>query len=157
MIIAGSPHTKPFKLVLPFGNWFCIFFLQILDAIVNYLAIILFNSDPADQFCLFEVFYLFRNCLSIHCGAPFFAGLQVNEPYFTIITFRYHNLLRADHLNGNPIQIFAFHILSEQYLYVAVSVEKKNSALLIIWVAGLSLFVHEKHESIVEGSEHITD
>ena len=35
--------------------------------------------------------------------------------------------------------------------------EKKNSALLIIWVTGLSLFVHEKHESIVEGSEHITD
>ena len=114
-------------------------------------------SHPTEQFALSEVFDVFSNYYSIHCGAPLFAGFQVNQPKCWVVFVQYHSLLRTDHINRNIPNIYTFHFLPQQYLSVAVWVEKKHFALLIIWVALLSLLLHQKYESIVEGSENIVN
>ena len=99
--------------MLPFDSWFCIFFLQILKAVGYQMAIVALVPHPADQFGLFEVCFVPSIYFSIHWGAPLFAGLQVNQPYFFVITVRSHNLLRTDYLNKNITKIFTFHFLPE--------------------------------------------
>ena len=123
--VARTQSIILFELILPLNSWFRIFFFQILEAVVYQMVIVVLGTNPADQFGLFEVLYVSSIYFSIHSGAPFVVGLQVNQPYFMIITVRYHNLLQADHLNKNTPKIFTFHFLSKQYLSVAVSVEKK--------------------------------
>ena len=81
-------NRRSIILMLPFNGWFRIFFLQILKAVVYQLAMISYVTHPADQLGLFEVFYLPPINFKIHCGAPLFVGLQVNQPYFMIITVR---------------------------------------------------------------------
>ena len=142
--------------MLPFNRCFRIFFLQILGAVVYQLVMLSFGTHPADQFGLFEVFYFSSIHFCIHCGTPLFVGLQVNQPYFFVITVPYHNLLRTDHLNKNTQKIFTFHFLPKQDLSVAVSVKKKQRTLSkILNVLLSSLLLHQKHECVVEGSEHI--
>ena len=130
MIIAELPLILPFELILPFNHWFCIVFLQIINAIVYQLAMIVFIPTPTEQFGLFEVFYVSPNNLCIHCSAPLFVSFQVNQPYFMII-FQHQNLLRTDHLNVNILPNnppnHNFHFLPEQNLSVAVSVEKNSN------------------------------
>ena len=125
VVVADTWRMTVFELMLPFDSRFCIFFLQILKFVVYKLAIVVLDTNPTEQFGLFEVCYVPYIDFSIHCGAPLFVGLQVNQPYFFIITVRYNNLLRTDHLNWNLIKIFTFHFLPKQGLSVAVSMEKK--------------------------------
>ena len=99
--------------MLPFDSWFCIFFLQIPDVVVYQLAMVILDTLPADQLGLSEVFYVHYIYLRIHCGAPLFVGLQVNQQYFFIVFVRSHNLLRTDHINNNIPKIFTFHFLPE--------------------------------------------
>ena len=124
MIVADTQRMILFKIMLPFDDRFGVVFLQIINVVVNQLAVSAFGH-PADHFGLPEVGHVPYCYLGIDCGAPFVVGLQVNQPYCMIITVRYHNLLQADHLNKNTPKIFTFHFLSKQYLSVAVSVEKK--------------------------------
>ena len=116
------------KLMLPFSNRFGIAYPQIPYVIVKQMVITSFVPLPADQFALFEVPYVCFIYFGIHWGAPFLVGLQVNQPYFSISTLPYHNLLRTDHLNWNLIQIFNFHFLPEQNLSFGVSVKKNNAS-----------------------------
>ena len=101
MVVANLCRLMAFELMLLFGDRFGIASPQIPDVIVNQLAMIAFDTDPADQFALFEVVYESSNYLAIHCGAPLFVGLQVNQPYLLTMSVPYHNLLRTDHLHGN--------------------------------------------------------
>ena len=136
--VANIRSIIPFELMLPLNNWFGVVLFQIFYIeIYNKMAMISFRPSPAEQFGLPEVCYLSSNYLSIHWGAPFFVCLQVNEPYFSIISVQHNNLLRTDHLNIHTPQSFTFHFLPEQGLSVAVSVEKKNysfsvSAIVIV-------------------------
>ena len=99
--------------MLPFDSWFCMFFLQILEFVAYQLPMFALDTHPADQLDLFEVYYTPPINFSIQCSAPLFVGFQVNQQYFFIVSVRYHNLLRTDHLNRNIIQIFTFHFLPE--------------------------------------------
>ena len=80
-----------------------------------------------------------------------------------------HNILRSS-LSDNATYlgliistsisptIFAFQYLLIQDLSVGIGVEKKNQfILLIIGVIIFSLLLHQKYESIVEGSERISN
>ena len=127
--------------------------------VVYQLAMIAFKSSPAEQFCLSEVLYVSSIHFSIHCGAPFLVSLQVDQPYFYIVTVRYHNLLRTHHLNINTPKICTFHFLPEQGISVAVSMEKNNTRFTVstIMIVLLSLLLHQKYESVVEGSERIAN
>ena len=141
--------------MLPFNRWFCIFFLQILKAVVYQMAMVVLDTHPADQFGLSEACYVPSNHFSIHCDAPLFVGLQVNQPYFFVITVRSHNLLRTDHFDRNIPAMVNFHFLPEQYLSVFVSVKKKYPTLSnVLNVLHSSLLLSQKHECVVEGSEH---
>ena len=159
MAVADNWGFIAFELMLPFNGRFCIFFFQILKAVVVVyeLEIVILATHPAEQLGLFEVFYVFSIHFSIHCGAPLFVGLQVNQPYFMISTVPYHNLFRTDNLDKNRSQTFTFHFLPEQSLSVTVSVEKNNNTLFplsTIAIALLSLLLlHQKCESVVMGSE----
>ena len=148
-----------FELMLPFDNRFWIISPQIPYAIVKQMAMIFFRPSPADQFGLIEVCYVSPINLCIHFGAPFLVGLQVNQPYFYIVTVRYHNLLRTDHLNINTPKICTFHFLPEQGISVTVSMEKINTRFTIstIMIVLLSLLLHQKYQSVVEGSERIAN
>ena len=111
---------------------------------------------PADQFGLSEVLYVSPNYFSIHFSALLFVGLHINQPYFFVIIVPYHSLFRIDHFDTNIPQISAFHFFSKQYISVAVSVEKKYPTLSnVLNVLRSSPLLHQKHEWVVEGSEHI--
>ena len=143
MSVARTQYIILLELMLPFDSWFCIFFLQILKVVVYQMAMISFVPTPTEQFGLSEVCYTPPINFSIHCGAPLFVGLQVNEPYFAIIIVPYHNLLRTDHINKNLIQIFTFHFLLKQNFSVGVSVENKYSTLSnVLNVLLSSLLLH---------------
>ena len=145
------------ELMLPFNSWFCRFFLQILKAVVNQLVMLSFIPFPADHFGLSEVCYEPSIHFSIHCGAPLIVGLQVNQPYFMIVSVRHHNLLWTDYRNKNTPKIFTFHFLPKQGFSVAVCVEKNRTMLSNILSVLLSLLLDQKQECIVEGSEHIAN
>ena len=146
------------ELMLPFNGWFRIFFLQILKAVVYQLAMISYVTHPAEQLGLFEVLYVPQINFSIKCGAPLFAGLQVNQPYFMIVFIPYNNLLQADHLNINMPAMATFYFLPKQGFSVAVSVKKKYRMLSkILNVLLSSLLVHQNNECVVEGSERIVN
>ena len=156
VIVAGIQHMIAFKLMFPLNSWFRIFFFQILKAVVYELAMIIFEPHAAEQFGLSEVVNLFSTDLCIQCGTPLFVGFQVNQPYFMIVSVPYHNLLGTDHLNRNQPTTFTFHFLSEYGLSVGVSVKKeyaKRSNVLNVLLS--SLLLRQKHECVVEGSEHI--
>ena len=101
MVVADICCMIAFELMLLFGNRFHIVFLQIMNAVVNQLAMIAFGTHPTNQFAFFEVFDVPSNYLRIHCGAPFLVGFQVNQPDLSIMSVPYHNLLRTDHLDGD--------------------------------------------------------
>ena len=84
--VADIRSIIPFELMLPFNDWFGIVFLHIINVVVKELAIIVFVPLPANQFGLFKVLYVSYCYLCVHCGAPLFVSLQVNEPYFIILT-----------------------------------------------------------------------
>ena len=70
-----------FELMFPFGNRFGIILPQIHNAVVYHNLTHALGADPADQFALFEVFYVPpSDSLSHHCGAPLFVGSQINQP-----------------------------------------------------------------------------
>ena len=75
-----------FELMLPFDNRFCISYPQIPYVVVYQILKLFFSTHPADQFGLFEVFYVPALYFGIHWGAPFLVGLQVNQTYFSIVT-----------------------------------------------------------------------
>ena len=143
--------------MLPFNSWFCTFFLQIPDVVVYQLAMVILDTLPADQLGLSEVCYEPSIHFSIHCGAPLIVGLQVNQPYFMIVSVRHHNLLWTDYRNKNTPKIFTFHSLPKQGFSVAVSVEKNRTILSNILSVLLSLLLDQKQECIVEGSERIAN
>ena len=143
--------------MLPFNSWFFIFFLQILEVVVYQLAMVILDTLPADQLGLSEVCYEPSNHFSIHFGAPLIVGLQVNQPYFMIVSVRHHNLLWTDYRNKNIPKIFTFHFLPKQGFSVAVSVEKNRTILSNILSVLLSLLLDQKQECIVEGSERIAN
>ena len=150
--------TATIELMLPYNDWFGVAYPQISYVVVSQMAMIAFIPSPAEQFCLSEVSYLSHTYFSIHCGAPLFVGLQVDQPYFLIIIVTYHNLFRTDHFDSNKPIIFNFHFLPKQGLSVAVSVKKKYRMLSkILNVLLSSLLLHQKHECVVEGSEHIVN
>ena len=158
VVVADTWRMTVFELMLPFDSRFCIFFLQILKFVVYKLAIVVLDTNPTEQFGLFEVCYVPYIDFSIHCGAPLFVGLQVNQPYFVIRSVWEHNLLRTDHLYSDLPITFSFHFLPEQYLSVAVSVKKKYITLSILLNVLLSsLLLRQKHECVFEGSERISD
>ena len=143
--------------MLPFNWWFCIFFLQILKPVIHELALVARETHPAEQLGLFEICYVSPIILSIHCGAPLSVCFQVNQPYFFIVIVQYNNLLRTDHLDSNIPTIFTFHFLLKQGFSVAVSVKNRTMLFNILSVLHSSLLLHQKHECIVEGSEHIVN
>ena len=158
VVVADIWRMMTFELMLPFYCWFGVVFLQILKAVVYQMAMLSFVPTPADHFGLFEVLYVSSIHLRIHCGAPLFVGLQVNQPYFVIRSVWEHNLLRTDHLYSDLPITFSFHSLPEQYLSVAVSVKKKYITLSILLNVLLSsLLLRQKHECVFEGSERISD
>ena len=81
MVVAGIRHMIAFELMLPLGNRLCIAYPQIPYVIVKQINMSAILSHPADQFGLFEIFYVLFSYLNIHfCDAPFFVGLHVNQP-----------------------------------------------------------------------------
>ena len=160
MVVADIRFRIAFELLLPFSNRFGIAFSQTLYFIVLCQKTNLyFSIKQADQFGFFEVNYISSFHLSVHFGAPFFVGLQVNDPYFIISTVSYNNLLRTDHLNLDIAPINSFDFLPQQNLSVTVSVEKNINSLPLstIVITLLSLLLHQKHKRIVEGSERIVN
>ena len=82
MVVADTQHMKFCELMLPFGNWFCIVSPQLFQVVVYQMAMIAMTAlgiYPTDQLSLVKVCYVPLS-LCIHCGAPFLAGLQVNQP-----------------------------------------------------------------------------
>ena len=73
--------------MIPFNNGFRIVLPQRLNSIVCQMAMIALYIDAADQLSLVEVCdeSSINSCIR---GAPFLVGLQVNQPYFMIITVR---------------------------------------------------------------------
>ena len=86
MVVTDIRLIFLFELMLPFNNRFCIFFLQILNTIVNQLAIIIVAPHPADQFGLLKVFNVSSFYLGINFGTPFLVVLQINQPQFLIVS-----------------------------------------------------------------------
>ena len=88
VIVALLKLITLFELVLPFNSRFGIASPQIYYVIVKQIDVVAILSHPTEQFALSEVFDVFSNCFSIHCGAPLFAGFQVNQPKCWIIFFQ---------------------------------------------------------------------
>ena len=126
MVVAGIQSVILFELMLPFNGWFGVVLSQAFYIEVYKMVMNSFSPFPAEQFGLSIVCYASFNYFRIHCGTPFLVGLQVNDPYFIISTVPYHNLFRADHIDGHIIQLFTFHFFSKQDLFVNVGVKNNN-------------------------------
>ena len=84
MVVADIQFIIPFELMLPFNGWFGVVLSHIFYVEVYQLAIMASVVPlPANQFCLFEVCYespINLRIYCLHCGAPFFVGLQIDQP-----------------------------------------------------------------------------
>ena len=84
VVVAGIQSVILFELMLPFNGWFGVVLSHIFYIEVYQLATMAsVVPHPANQFCLFEVCYespINLRIHSLHCGAPFFVGLQIDQP-----------------------------------------------------------------------------
>ena len=119
-----------YELMFPFCSRFGVAFPQIFNVIVYQNLTLSCGTSPADQFGFFEVCHSIPANLSIHSSAPFFVGLQINQPYF-IVTVRYNNLLRTDHFDSSGLTP---HYLPKKVLSVSVGVEKNKFTFNIVGI-----------------------
>ena len=155
VVVADIWIMIAFKLMIPLNSWFCIVFLQILKVVVYELAMISFISFPAEQFGLSEVSYLPYPYFSIHFSAPTLRG----SPGQSTIFFCHHCPMpqptsdwssRQQHTH-NICFSFPFWIWSFRGCQCGEEYPTLSNVLSVL----LSLLLHQKYESIVEGSEHI--
>ena len=84
--IAGIRPAMLFELIFPFGNRFGVIFLEVSDIVADQMAIITSASRQVYQFSVIEIYNILSVYLGIRWSAPFFAGFQIDEPYFLIPT-----------------------------------------------------------------------
>ena len=164
MVVAGGHSAFPFKRVPPFDNRFGIFFLQVLNLIVQQQALFFFifaEPWPANQVgfpeivqkseswdCIengyrdgiilkmsLEVVYLE---FGIQWGGQLLMGLQVNKRYCLIGNVWEHNLPIIDQLNRNSPEIVGcFHSFLKEDISVAVCVKEDDRTDLYAGLAAL--------------------
>ena len=144
----------------PLSNRLRIALFGFIEGIVRQLVVLgLFPADymATDHVGICEVgrlhFVSYFVQRVFHWKAPFFVGLQINYIHWPMVLVRHQQLLGTDQLKINIHHLSAFYCLPKEHLSASISVEKNCDAFSIKF----SILLHQKYESIVKGSECITD